>query len=311
MAIRRLADYFLAFILALSLVACSLPAPTPLGSTPDISAQYTAAAETIMAQLTQAAGTVVVATPTSPAVTQLATATGAVQPTETLPAATATSTPETLTPTPTQEPSPTSPPPTPTSPPSDPRETLGNPQFRDRFASSDNWALYDDKHVSFEIVDDQLEMVAFNPDQWAGWVLTWPTISDFYLEMTAKPKKCSGLDQYGLVFRSEKDDKKGYIGYLYGVSCDGRYSLRFWDGDKFVKLIDWKSSDHLLAGSNQTNRLGVWAEGDRLTLYANGFKIDEVTDDTLDEGKFGVFVGAAKTEEFTAYTTDVSYWDLP
>ncbi len=141
-------------------------------------------------------------------------------------------------------------------------------------------------------------------------MLSWPVVSDSYLEMTATTKSCSGLDRYGLVARSVRNDE-GYAGYLYGVSCDGKYSLRIWDGESFTKLIDWTESEHINAGSNETNRIGVIMEGENISLYANGNLIRELRDDTFDEGKFGVFVGSANTEDFTVLVNEVAYWELP
>jgi len=64
-------------------------------------------------------------------------------------------------------------------------------------------------------------------------------------------------------------------GYLFGISCDGQYSLRKWDGkagDKGVMtvLVNWTASPSIQAGSNKTNTIGFMAVGDRLILYANG-----------------------------------------
>lgn len=286
------------------LTSCNLPAspePTP----EDQSAAYTTAAETILAQLTEVAAQ---STPTPPEETQLV-ATN----TATIPAAT---------PTPTEAPTATDLPPTPTNtsppPPSptatltsgDPRASLGEPAFYDTFDNNNNWSLYTDEHVSFTVRDSNLIMIALEPDKYTGWMLTWPEISEFYLEMTAMPRQCSGLDQYGMMFRATKTDK-GYIGYLFGISCDGKYSLRSWDGSKFTTIVDWTESEHLLSGANQTNRVGVQAEGNRISMYANGKLLKEINDDTHQDGRFGVSVGSANTVEFKSRVDEIAYWDIP
>jgi hypothetical protein len=288
------------------LSACSLSAPGA-PATQDIAPEYTAAAQTIIAQLTQAAGTTAPSAegPTEAPATMT---TGPVS--ETPPPESSTETP---TPTEPQE-STSTPTPTdtaaPTSLPSDPRAALGEPDFLDTFQNGDNWALYEDDHVRFRVNDGTLRMVAFNPDFWDGFVLSWPVISDFYLEMTATTKSCSGRDNYGLVARAGNSDN-GYAAYLFGISCDGRYSLRIWDGESFTRLIDWTESEHIESGSNQTNRIGFMADGDTLSLYANGNLLKETQDDTFDEGKFGVFVGSANTSDFTVLDDEIAYWELP
>lgn len=288
------------------LSACSLPAPGA-PATQDVAPEYTAAAQTIIAQLTQAAGTTA---PSAESPTEAPVIVTTESVSETPPSEPATETP---TPTETQEATATPVPtdtPTPTSLPSDPRTALGEPDFLDTFQNGDNWALYEDDHVRFRITDGTLRMVAFNPDFWDGFVLSWPVISDFYLEMTATTRTCSGRDNYGLVARAGNSDN-GYAAYLFGISCDGRYSLRIWDGESFTKLIDWTESEHIEAGSKQTNRIGFMADGDTISLYANGNLLEETQDDTFDEGKFGVFVGSANTSDFTVLDDEIAYWELP
>lgn len=290
--------------ISFSLAACNLPASTepPLM---DESAANTAAAETILAGLTQVVGTVTPAVvesplpePTQTAViaeiteTSLPTAAPTAAPTES--AATATSTT----------------PPTPTLDADDPKAGLGAAVFVDAFNDASNWPTYSDKHVSFEVKNSRLVLTAFEPDRYNGWMLTWPVISDYYLEMTTKTKQCAGKDQYGAMVRAVKTDQ-GYIGYLYGISCDGHFSLRRWDGERYVQLLDWTPSEYINSGSNQTNRIGLMVNGNQFSMYANGKKIGESQDDTHLEGRFGIFVGSANTPDVQFLVDEIAYWDLP
>jgi hypothetical protein len=291
MYIMRIQQSLLALALVLigiSLAACNLPASTeapPL----DQSVANTAAAETIIAQLTEVVETLtpVATESTLPETTQtpvISDITETVLPTTaptavlTEPAATATSPP----------------PPTPTLDANDPKAGLGEPAFYDTFNNGDSWPLYTDKHVSFEVEDSHLVMTAFNPDNYNGWILTWPVISDFYLEMTTKTEQCSGKDQYGTM-----------------ISCDGHYSLRRWNGQKYVQLVDWTPSEHINAGSNQTNRIGLMANGSLFSMYANNKLIGEFQDDTHGEGRFGVFIGSVNTPDLQVLVDEIAYWDLP
>jgi hypothetical protein len=200
--------------------------------------------------------------------------------------------------------------PTATTSATDPRTTLGQPDWRDAFDTGGNWPLYADTHVRFEVSSGSLAMTAFNADYWDGWMLTYPVITDLYLEMSATPGDCSGQDRYGLVFRSSSSPQ-GYVGYMFSASCDGRYSLRSWDGEEYTSLIAWTTSDRITAGPNHANRLGVWAQGNRITLYLNGNQVGEVHDTTHAGGMFGVLVGAVSTPNFTARVDEIAYWTLP
>jgi hypothetical protein len=199
---------------------------------------------------------------------------------------------------------------TPTLPAGDPRAGLGAPAFQDKFSSGSNWPLYEDEHARFEIGEDDLIMTAFNPDYWNSWMLTSPSIANFYLEMEAKIGSCSGLDAYGLMARTKLTDD-GAVGYLFGVSCDGRYSLRIWDASEFTKLVNWTVDADLAYGSDQTQRIGLWADGDALKLYVNGNLVTQVNDSTYASGRFGVFVSSAITAGVEVHVLNVSYWDLP
>ena len=290
--------------IGISLAACNLPASTEAPPI-DQSVANTAAAETIIAQLTEVVETLTPAategtlpeptqTPVISDITETALPTTAPTAVLTEPAATATSPP----------------PPTPTLDANDPKAGLGEPAFYDTFTNGNNWPLYTDKHVSFEVKDSNLVMTAFNPDHYNGWILTWPVISDFYLEMTTKTQQCSGKDQYGTMIRAVKTDQ-GYIGYLYGISCDGHYSLRRWNGQKYVQLVDWTPSEHINSGSNQTNRIGLMANGNQFSMYANSKLIGEFQDDTHREGRFGVFIGSVNTPDVKVLVDEIAYWDLP
>lgn len=287
-----------AFIFAAFVVGCSLPAVTPTspppgGVTPDTA--YTAAVETVVAELTLGAPGAAETGP--PAVTATAPA-----PT---PEPTAAGVPE---PSPTPQPSPAdTQAATSTASLADPQTRLGNPAFTEPFDNDDNWAFTDDEHTGMEVSDGRLEMVAFNADFWESWTITWVNRSDFYVEMTAAPQNCSGLDRYGVFFRAENDASEGY---LYGFTCDGKYSLRIWDEEEFIELVDWTASPHIDAGPGNTNRLGVLANGNTIGLYANGSLLQEVEDNTYGEGHIGVFIGSANTEDFTVYVDQLYLWDL-
>jgi len=192
----------------------------------------------------------------------------------------------------------------------DPKSGLGDPAWRDTLTDRDNWPLYEDGHVRFEIEDGELNMTAFNADYWNGWMLTWPVITDFYLEANVTSGECAGLDAYGVLARVARTDQ-GQKGYLFGFSCDGRFSLRTWDGESYTMLTEWTSSIHIVSGANQTNIIGIWAEGDRLKLYANGNLLTEVVDGVYDKGMFGVFVGAVETAGLQVMVDEIAYWNLP
>jgi hypothetical protein len=306
-------------LLAVLLAACSLPSPnnpaTPVTQqTPE--SIFTSAVQTVIAQLTAAAGTPVPGQTmeTGPSPTQVPATQTSAYPAPATPSviqATATIVPtKTIQPSPTAtkvKPKPTTKP-SPTTASNDPKLSLGTPTFQDTFKNSNNWGLAADKHSDMFIKNGDLVMKAFIPDQFDSWALTWPKTVNFYIEMTASPQDCGGLDRYGLILRASRDASTGY---LFGFSCDGHFSFRKWDGVKYTRDVDWTKSSVILKGADQTNRLGVKAEGDHFTLYANGVKLTDFHDASYSGGYFGVFVAAAETANFTADVSEIDYWELP
>ncbi len=296
--------------LIIFLAACAMPAKE---STPQAieNPEYTAAAETINAQLTGIAGPTQTPEPqTQTDATQAKDQTDLGSPTETLPN---TSTPQptrtsfpsetpiptaTSAPTATVEPSPAS---------GDPKAGLGEPVWRDTFANSANWPIYSDDHVEMWLQNGSLMMKALNNDKYEGWMITSTPIEDVYLETSFTTHECKGLDRYGVLFRAPDATQ----GYLFGFTCDGRYAIRIWNGQGYVMLTDWKPSEYIQKGPNQTNTIGVKAVGDRFSLFANGKLVTELTDSTYSIGSFGLFIGSFLTPGFTVEIPEIAYWDLP
>lgn len=200
---------------------------------------------------------------------------------------------------------------TPTAVPGDPRTTLGTPTWKDTFQKATSWGLdapYDDGHTRVSIAPGKLVMTSKDGNGWHGWRMLTTKVQNFYLEATVNTLACSGSDLYGLIFRSPNSFK----GYWFGFTCDGRYGLRSGDVNDFVEIIKLKANPLIKSGANQTNRIGVLVKGNKLSLYANGKLLEEITNDMLpDEGVFGYFIAGYKTVNFTYESTEIAYWKLP
>lgn len=302
-------------------VGCKMAASPSVPVTQAINPAYTSAAETIIAQLTQVAqpATVtpgptvpVIASQTPPPATLSTESPSPIVPT--IPLTTTTTQEPVGSTTPTAEKTEVTAQVTATLPVSstasasaDPKLNLGEPTWKDTFDDGNNWPLYQDNHVQMQVKGGALQMTALNPGKWESWMLSWPEISNFYLELTATPENCSGKDHYGLLARAPDASHA----YLFSITCDGQYSFRLWDGDQFKNLIDWAASPAILTGANQTNRLGLMAEGDKFTLYANGNLLTSVNDSTHESGAFGVSISSANTPDFKVNFSEIAYWDLP
>lgn len=195
----------------------------------------------------------------------------------------------------------------------DPAVRLGTPTWTDDMTSDTNWPVGSDDFTAVEFSDGAMKLTGLTTTD--GWRLALPQTSNVYLEMTFKTNACTGSDRYGMFFRVPEASNPNR-GYLFGFSCDGKYSLRRWNAEigakgEMVTLVNWAASPAILTGSNQTNRMGILAVGDRLVLYANGQKLTEVKDNTFTSGYFGVFVGSRESTDLKINVEDVRYWDNP
>lgn len=202
---------------------------------------------------------------------------------------------------------------TPTLSPSDPAARLGAAAWTDNMDNGDNWPLGTDKYTALEFKDGSMRLTGLTGTD--GWRLTWPKLTDFYLEASFLAPSCTGSDRYGLIVRVPNGLTPDR-GYLVSFTCDGKYSLRRWNASvgtkgEMVTLIDWKESTAIKAGANQTNKMGIMAVGSRLIVYANGQLLGEAKDATFDKGYFGVFVGARQTEDLTIRVDQIRYWENP
>jgi len=192
----------------------------------------------------------------------------------------------------------------------DPVTSLGSPDWVDAMNDGGNWPTGFNEYTSIEFDDGYMKLTA-ELDAIDGWRLSWPYLEDFYLEIKLTTPECTTNDHFGVIFRVPENSNAN-MGYLFGIDCDGQYSLRRWNGEVMSFPITWTDSDLINTEAEADNRLGVMAEGQNLILYINGEKVDEVSDSTYLEGSFGVFVGSGGiTEDFTVWVDEISYWDIP
>lgn len=205
-----------------------------------------------------------------------------------------------------------------TAPAGDPRSKLGAPASTDPMDNERAWVwpTGTDKYSSASFSNGSMALTALTDVD--GWRMANPRGSDYtnlYLEGTFNSATCKGTDHYGLIVRVPvlKEANKGY---LFGITCNGSYSLRRWDGTigqdgKMEWLVRWTPSPAIATGSDKVNRLGLMAVGNRLILYVNGTLLTEVKDSTFSAGYFGAFVGADDTNNYTVRIDEMAYWENP
>jgi hypothetical protein len=200
----------------------------------------------------------------------------------------------------------------------DPYELYGDPTNMDPMNSSSigNWksggVLPDSEYIRISLDNDQIYVTGKRPG-FSTWFFSWPTLKNFYLELTAKTEECSGKDEYGLIVRGPAHGAGVSYGYIVAFSCDGYFRVtRLDSADPFstTDLVSQRKSDHIQTGSNQQNQIGIKAEGKRLTIFVNGYQLSEITDNAFPKGRYGLFVQAVDTAYYTYSPTQLAYWVL-
>jgi len=134
-----------------------------------------------------------------------------------------------------------------------------------------------------------------------------------FLQMTVRTDNCSGKQAYGFIVRGPQTTGAGARGYIVAFSCDGHYRLDRLDSTApytKTELIGWTENDYIRRGSQETNTIGIRLIGDVITLYANQFEIDEIEDGNFAGGRFGLYVNAATTADYTYRIDELWYWRL-
>jgi hypothetical protein len=98
--------------------------------------------------------------------------------------------------------------------------------------------------------------------------------------------------------------------FVLEFSCDGHYRLRRFFAGAIEVVVDWTPTDDILTGSNQTNRMGLYAQGTTLAIVANEELQEVVEYSGVYEGTFGIFPNAADTVDLTVYFDEFWLWYL-
>lgn len=190
--------------------------------------------------------------------------------------------------------------------PEDPAASWGEPDWSDSFDTTDNWSLFETTRAKMEISGGQLRYTLFEAGNGPTWALSWPSVTNFYLETTVlSPQNCSGKDSYGLVFRSPDANQ----GYRFELFCDGGYRLVAFSPSGLQTLAGGFSHDAINAGPNQINRLGIWAQNKLLVIYVNGVGIAGLEDTNYRAaGRFGFSINTENTEPFSVIFDNLAFW---
>ncbi len=113
---------------------------------------------------------------------------------------------------------------------------------------------------------------------------------DFVVETQMRIIGDSGA--YGVEFRGRQSSPASF--YIFQVRPSGQYQLIKWSQEKSQNavLIPWTDSPSIKKGA-AANLLRVMAQGDQITLFANGDKLANISDASFSQG----FASPVATEQ--------------
>jgi uncharacterized protein YraI len=190
----------------------------------------------------------------------------------------------------------------------DPAQLLGQPDGVDHFDNANNWTLFDNQCFSTDIVTGRFVMNAKGIEKKACWTVTWPLVQDYYLQTEIiNPEVCQPNDKFGLFFRALDNNR----GYLYSLTCDGKFSLTNWNGTTTSVIVAPTDNPVINLGPSAVNLIGVVVYSDSYLLYANGQLLAEAQNsDYIGTGKIGYFVNTDTAQPFSVAYDNMAIWLL-
>ncbi|HEX9091692.1 MAG TPA: hypothetical protein VF831_09400 [Anaerolineales bacterium] len=180
-------------------------------------------------------------------------------------------------------------------PTTDMRPNIGATLLEDDFSSHKGWSVSQSEAGSVAYGKDELTIAIGETNAYLLSVREEPIFTDFYLEITAEPNLCSGLDEYGVLFRvSPAIDY-----YRFSLSCDGQVRLDRVSGGTASSPQPWLLSGAVPPGAPSTSRLGVSAIGDEMRFFVNGQYQFTIHDPLLASGGVGVFARSTNKKAVT------------
>jgi hypothetical protein len=166
------------------------------------------------------------------------------------------------------------------------------------------WVFGEDVSTTGEgLILDETYVLTSHVTENYEWTFDGRKLQNFYVSTLTEVdgQQCKAGDHWGLVFRY----KDNFNFYMYGVSCDGKYSLMKRTPDGFETVLPPTEST-AIKRLGQANVLGVRAVADQLSLYANDQFLVTVTDGTFPEGLIGMYIRTLLTPSMSVKFDDIA-----
>jgi len=184
---------------------------------------------------------------------------------------------------------------------------LGDMIFTDSFTQPALWDNVSSAQASATLARNRLLLSINGPGPVRVISLrSQPVLGDFYAEATVDISLCSGMDQYGMIFRATS--RNDY--YRFVVNCSGQARLERLRGGETYPLLDWLSSGDAPFGAPAQLKIGVWAAGRELRVFLNDHFQFSQSDPVFSNGAIGFFIYANGETPVTVSFSNLSVYSI-
>lgn len=182
---------------------------------------------------------------------------------------------------------------------------VGDLSVSDDFSSPTLWNPAVSEDATVDLSQNRLT-IAVQPGVNAFRIRKGPVLTDFYVEITARPSLCRGPDEYGLLFRAPSN----VAYYAFVLSCNGTARAERVRFSRSYPLHPAVPSADVPMGAPGKVRLGVWVSGSEMRYFLNGRYQFSTTDPTYKSGAVGAFAHSLGETPVTVLFSDLSVYDV-
>jgi hypothetical protein len=157
--------------------------------------------------------------------------------------------------------------------------------FTDDFSDPSHWQVSSSAQAASIIEGNRLTLVVRAPGTSIMTLRNEPLLRNFYAEVTARTSLCSGIDDYGVLFRTAS----GNDYYRYALACDGTERVDRVRTGQSSPMQPAVPSGDVPPGSPGEVRIGVWAVDNELRFFLNGRYQFTAYDPMFQTGTIGFF----------------------
>ncbi|NMC12813.1 MAG: hypothetical protein GYA34_08010 [Chloroflexi bacterium] len=184
----------------------------------------------------------------------------------------------------------------------DVRPNIGAVIFEDDFTTPEIWDLAVSESGSVALGLKEITLAISQPNIYLYTLRDNPTLTDFYVEITASPSICWGDDEYGLLFRVTP----ALDFYRFSLSCNGSVRLDKYIAGKASSPFPKTLSGAVPPGAPSSSRLSIWAKGKEMHFFINGEFQFTINDPSIPEGVIGLFARSSKNSAITVSFSELT-----